>query len=160
MVAVVSDFRNHLCCSSLYLSYFINVSLSMWGRELHWQTRDLCNGRISSLFLYLKLRTMNQSTLLAVLQLLSVWFCHLRSLVTVPWSYWWSVVVNGWLDMLGTAQEDQLTQPDTDTARKRLTDIAWDRYRLHRITNYTDRDRHCAEQSDRYIIKHALHRTC
>ena len=26
VVAVVSDFRNHLCCSSLYLFYFINVS--------------------------------------------------------------------------------------------------------------------------------------
>ena len=26
VVAVVSDFRNHLCCSSLYLLDFINVS--------------------------------------------------------------------------------------------------------------------------------------
>ena len=26
VVAVVSDFRNDLCCSSLYLFYFINVS--------------------------------------------------------------------------------------------------------------------------------------
>ena len=45
------------------------------------QTRDLYNGRISSLFLYLKLRAINPSTLLAVLQLFSVCFCHLRSLV-------------------------------------------------------------------------------
>ena len=43
----------------------------MWGPELHcmfemWRTRDLYNGRISSLFLYLKLPAMNPSTLLAV----------------------------------------------------------------------------------------------
>ena len=44
-------------------------------------TRDLYNGRISSLFLYLKLWIMNPSTLLAVLQLISVCFYHFRSLV-------------------------------------------------------------------------------
>ena len=44
---------------------------------------------------------MNPSTLLAVLQLLSVCFCHLRSLVMIiPRSSCWSVVGNCWLDML------------------------------------------------------------
>ena len=42
-------------------------------------TRDLYNGRISSLLLYLKLRAMNPRTLLAVLQPFSVYLCHLRS---------------------------------------------------------------------------------
>ena len=45
------------------------------------RTRDLDNERISSFFLYLKLRAMNPSTLLAVLQLFSICFCHLWSLV-------------------------------------------------------------------------------
>ena len=44
-------------------------------------TSDLCNGRISSSFLYQKLRAMNPNTLLAVLKLFSVCFCHLRSFV-------------------------------------------------------------------------------
>ena len=67
------------------------------------QTRDLYNGRISSLFLYLILRAINPSTLLAVLQFFSVCFCHLRSVVmwclfldsavyllsaTVDWTYY------------------------------------------------------------------------
>ena len=40
-------------------------------------TRDLYNGRISSFFLYLKLRAINPSTLLAVLQLFSFFFLGL-----------------------------------------------------------------------------------
>ena len=44
-----------------------------------WRTRDLYNGRISSLFLYLKLRAMYSSTLLVVLQLFSVCFCRFMS---------------------------------------------------------------------------------
>ena len=45
------------------------------------RTRDFYNGRISSLFLYMKLRAMNHRILLAVLQFFSVCFCYLRSLV-------------------------------------------------------------------------------
>ena len=64
VVAVVSDFRNHLCCSSRYLLHFINVPPQMWDQNCtacsrFGRTRDLYNGRISSLFLYLKLRAMN-----------------------------------------------------------------------------------------------------
>ena len=40
VIAVISDFMNHLCCSSLYLFYFINVPSSMWGPELHLQWED------------------------------------------------------------------------------------------------------------------------
>ena len=109
VVTVVSDFRNHLSCSSLYflyLFYFINISPYMRGPELHacsrcGRTRDLCNWRISSLFLYLKLRAMNPSTLLSVSQLFSVCFGHLRSLVMmIPRSSYWSVVGNCWLNSL------------------------------------------------------------
>ena len=75
------------CCSSLYLFYFYQCLVLNKGTRIALHVRDvdehrdLYNGRISSLFLYLKLRTMNPSTLLAVLQLFSVCFCHLRSLV-------------------------------------------------------------------------------
>ena len=105
VVTVFSDFRNHLCCSSLYLFYFINVSSSKWGPNLHCmiecgRTRDLHNGRISSVFLYLKLREMKTSTRLAVSQLFSVCFCHLMYLVMIPRSRCWFVVGNRWLDML------------------------------------------------------------
>ena len=56
-------------------------------------TRDLSNGRISSLFLYLELLAMNPSTLLAILQIFSVCSFHLRSLVMmIPRSSCWSVV--------------------------------------------------------------------
>ena len=86
VVALVADFRNHLCCSSLYLSYFINVSSQMWIPELHWMfeiwgTWDLYNGRICSLFLYLILRAINPWTLLSVLQLFS--------LCCATWDLWW-----------------------------------------------------------------------
>ena len=46
------------------------TACSRWG----W-TMDLYNGRISSLFMCMKLWAMNPSTLLAVLQLFSVCFC-------------------------------------------------------------------------------------
>ena len=61
----------------------VRHTCSRYGR-----IRDLYNGRISSLFLYLKLWAINPSTLLAVLQLFSVCFCHLRYLVMMiprPW---------------------------------------------------------------------------
>ena len=77
VVAVVSDFRNHLCCSSLYFFYLINVSPKCGDQNctacsIFGGTRDLYNGRIGSLFMYLKLRAINPSILLAVLQLFSV----------------------------------------------------------------------------------------
>ena len=86
VVAVVSDFSNQLYCSSLYLLHFINVSLKCGDPNCTAcsrcvRTRDFYNERISSLFLYLKLRAMNPNTLLAVLQLFSVCICHLRSLL-------------------------------------------------------------------------------
>ena len=66
------------------------------------QTRDLYNGRIISIFVYLKFRAMNPSTLFVVFAaFFSVCFCHLRSLVMmIPRSSFWSVEGNCWLDML------------------------------------------------------------
>ena len=51
VVAVVSGCCNHLCCSSLYLLYSINVLSYVWGTEQHsifeiWTTRDLYVRRI------------------------------------------------------------------------------------------------------------------
>ena len=86
VVAVVSDFRNHLCCFSLYL-FYLSMSRLNCGDQNYTscsrcgRTRDFYNWMISSLSLYLKVRAMNPSTLLALLQLFSVCFCHFRSLV-------------------------------------------------------------------------------
>ena len=119
VVIVVSDNRNNLCCSSLYLFYLlwflitgiISVShicifsiLSMPRLNCGDQNCTACsrcghtigdfhNGMISSLFLYLKLRAMNPSAMLSVFQLLSVCFCHLKCLVMmIPRSRCSSVV--------------------------------------------------------------------
>ena len=64
------------------------------------QTSDLYWGRIISLFLYLKLRAMNTSTMFAVLQLFSVCFFYM---MMIPRSLCWSAVSNCWLDILYVA---------------------------------------------------------
>ena len=82
VVAVDSDFRNHICCSSLYLS-ISSMSCLKCGEQnctaclRCMRSRNLYNGRISSLFLHLKLQAMNPSTLLAALQFFSVCFWHI-----------------------------------------------------------------------------------
>ena len=91
VVAVVSDFRTHLCCSNALLCIFSILSISCLecgdqnctACSRCVRARDLYNGRISSLILYVKLQTINHSTLSAVMQLFSVCFCHLRALVTM-----------------------------------------------------------------------------
>ena len=58
------------------------------------RTRDLYNGRISSLFLYLKLLAMNPITLFAVLQLFSVF---------ATWGLWWWWFQDPTVDLLSAS---------------------------------------------------------
>ena len=66
---MLSDIRNHLCYSSLYLFYFISVEtrIALHIRDVDGQ--GICSWRIRSLFLSRKLRAISLRTLLAVLQL-------------------------------------------------------------------------------------------
>ena len=85
VVAVASDFRNHLCCPSLYLFYLSMSRLKCGGQNCMacsrcGRTWYLHNRRISSLILYLKFRAMTTATtLLTALQFFSACFCHSRS---------------------------------------------------------------------------------
>ena len=67
--------------SPFYQCLALNVGTRIAACSRSGRTRDLYNGRISSLILYLKFRAMNNSTLVAILQFFSVCFCHLRSLL-------------------------------------------------------------------------------
>ena len=74
----------------------------MWGPELYcvfqvWTDKRFVEWQHHNSVLYLKLRAMNPSTLLAVLQLFSVCCCHLRTLVMVSllFNYWQLLVGHG-----------------------------------------------------------------
>ena len=71
VVAVVSDFRKHLCWSSNF-SILRNCTRNCTTYSRCRRTRDLYCGNISSLFLYLKLRAMNISTLFVMVIWLKV----------------------------------------------------------------------------------------
>ena len=66
------------------LALKVETRIALHVRDVDGLGINLYNGRICSLFLYLKFLAMNPSTLLAVLKLFSVCFCHLRSLVMIP----------------------------------------------------------------------------
>ena len=65
MVAVVSDFRNLLCCPSLYVPDLKCGDQNCTACSRCCRIRDLYNGRISSLFLCLKFLAMNSVAVFA-----------------------------------------------------------------------------------------------